>query len=181
MKGLFFTEFLEMVEKEYGWQVVEKIISELGIANRGVYNPQANYPYRDFENLLHLLSLKVGLSVSALTKNFGKHLFYRLVILYRSEFARKNIFDFLEQIDELVHVKMQDRFPHEKIKGLQVKRLNESCFQISFQSKKDMVDLAIGFFAGCQQFFNENLTLDTEYTSDSGVAKFSLSKKQVLI
>ena len=183
MKGIFFTELLEMVEKEFGWEVTEKIVSKLGAGNNGVYDNHADYPYDQFTELVNILSFEVKRSVPDLTKNFGEYLFSRLVILYRPEFAgNSDIFQFLEQVDDFIHVKMQDRFPDARIRGFKAERISDTSFQITYRSKRGLVDLAIGLFMGCQRFFNEELILSTEFLSeDDGTVRFTLSKNQVLI
>jgi len=183
MKGIFFTEFLEMAEKDFGHDITEKIISELGVGNNGVYETEIEYPCVQFVNLCELLGSEIGNSPSDVAKNFGDYLFSRFVILFRPSFAgNSTVFEFLDQVDEFIHEKMQDCFPALKIPKFRAIKINESTFQISYQTEKIFVDLAIGLLMGCQRFFNEELTLNTEYISErSGLVCFTLSKSPVLV
>lgn len=183
MKGIFFTEFLEMIEKEYGLSLAEKIISELGVGNNGVYESTADYPYDQFVELCGLLSKEVRSSVIDITKNFGEYLFSRLVILFRPKFAGNScIFDFLDQIDYFVHKNIQESFTNVVIPRFRAMKINESTFQMTYQTEKLLIHLAIGLFMGCQRFFNEELTLNTEFISErSKLVSFTLSKSQVLV
>lgn len=183
MKGIFFTEFLEMAEKDYGHNLTEKIISELGVGNNGVYESEIGYPCAQFVELCELLGREIGNSSSDIAKNFGEYLFSRLVILFRPNFAgNSNIFEFLDQVDEFIHEKMQNSFPALKIPKFRAIKINESTFQISYQTEKILVDLAIGLLMGCQRFFNEEITLNTEYISErSKLVCFTLSKSPVLV
>ncbi len=183
MKGIFFTEFLEMTEKDFGLDITEKIISELGVGNSGVYEPEIGYPCAQFVELCGLLGFEIGNSPSDVAKNFGEYLFSRLVILFRPSFAgNSNIFEFLDQVDEFIHKKMQDSFPALEIPKFRAVKINESTFQITYQTEKILIDLAIGLLMGCQRFFNEELTLNTEYISErSKLVCFTLSKSSVLV
>ncbi len=183
MKGIFFTEFLEMVEKDFGLDITEKIISELGVGNSGVYEPEIGYPCTQFVELCKLLAFEIGSYLSDVVKNFGEYLFSRLIILFRPRFAgNSNVFEFLDQVDDFIHHKMQDRFPALEIPKFRAIKINESTFQISYQTEKILVDLAIGLLMGCQRFFNEELTLSTEYISErSKLVCFTLSKSTVLV
>ncbi len=183
MKGIFFTEFLEMVEREYGLILTEKIISDLGTGNNGVYEATTDYPYSQFVELCNLLGFEVKSSVSDVVKNFGEYLFSRLVILFRPSFAgNSSIFDFLDQIDEFIHNKIQERFTPVEIPRFRAVKINDSTFQMSYQTEKLLIDLAIGLFMGCQRFFNEELTLNTEFISEkSKLVCFTLSKNEVLV
>lgn len=183
MKGIFFTEFLEMTEKNFGVDITEKIISELGVGNNGVYEAEIGYPCAQFVELCQLLGLEIGNSSTDVAKNFGEYLFSRLVILFRPSFAgNSNIFEFLDQVDDFIHEKMQDSFPALQIPNFRTLKINENTFQISYRTEKILVDLAIGLLMGCQRFFNEELTLNTEYISDrSKLVCFTLSKSTVLV
>jgi hypothetical protein len=173
-----------MTEREYGSPTVEKVISSLDAGYHGVFQPLTDYSFNHFYDLILLLSQEVKLSPSDIAKNFGEYLFSRLVILYRPQFAgNSDIFQFLEQIDYFIHVKMQEKFPHDGIKGFKTERLNESTFKVSFQSKQELIDLAIGLFMGCQKFFNEDLVLytETKTVEDKETVCFTLSKTRVLV
>ena len=77
---------------------------------------------------------------------------------------------------------MQDRFPALEIPKFRAIKISESTFQITYQTEKILVDLAIGLLMGCQRFFNEELTLSTEYISErSKLVCFTLSKSPVLV
>ncbi|WP_321281566.1 heme NO-binding domain-containing protein [Marinifilum fragile] len=184
MKGIFFTEFLEMAEREYGSHTIEKIISFLDAGDYGVFNVNMDYPYTQFHNLVKRLANEVRISPSDLTKLFGEHLFSRFIILYRPHFAgNSDIFEFLEQIDYFIHVKLQSDFPHQGITGFKTERINQNTFMVSYQSTHDLIDLAIGLFMGCQKFFNEDLTVNAEIKTefDKEWVYFTLNKSKVLV
>lgn len=183
MKGIFFTEFLEMVEKDYGIDVAEKIISDLGVGNQGVYESAQDYSYKQFEEMCALLSWETGSTVSDVTKNFGEYLFSRFVILFRPNFAgNSDIFNFLDKIDHFIHEKIKDSFTEVQIPDFRAVKIDESTFQMSYKTEKLLIDLAIGLFMGCQRFFNEELTLNTEFISEkSKLVCFTLSKNHALI
>ncbi|WP_372751431.1 heme NO-binding domain-containing protein [Labilibaculum sp.] len=183
MKGIFFTELLEMTEKEYGIDITEKIIAELGVGNNGVYEATYDYPYTQFVEMCDILSNEVKNSVSDLVKNFGEYLFSRLVILFRPDFAgNTDVFEFLGQIDDFIHHSIQERFTKVEIPRFKAIQINDSTFQISCQSEEVLIDLAIGLFMGCQRFFNEELTLKTEFISKrSKLVCFTLSKNHILV
>jgi hypothetical protein len=183
MKGIFFTELLELTEEEYGINLTEKIIAELGVGNNGVYEATYDYEYSQFVELCDILSFEVRNSPSDLVKNFGEYLFSRLVILFRPNFAgNSDIFEFLGKIENFLHHSIQDRFTKLEIPSFRAIQINDSTFQMSYQSEELLIDLAIGLFMGCQRFFNEELTLKTEFISKGNkLVCFTLSKNQVLV
>ncbi|RUT73638.1 heme NO-binding domain-containing protein [Ancylomarina longa] len=181
MNGIFFEEFLEMIESDYGSELVEGIIIDFdGI---GIFDSHYDYPYAQFDELMNLVGHVVRRSVSDLKKCFGEYLFSRLVILYRPEFAgNSDIFEFLEHLEKLIHDRIQTYFPSVSIKNFSSQRVSDNTFQVTYQTKSEHIDLAIGLFMGCQKFFNEELLLNTEFLPNkNSIVKFTLSKNQVLI
>ena len=53
MKGLVFTEFLEMVESKFGLEVVDNIIEHSELPSGGVYTSVGTY---DFNEMLSLIT-----------------------------------------------------------------------------------------------------------------------------
>ncbi|MBT6440017.1 MAG: hypothetical protein HOK72_09965, partial [Flavobacteriales bacterium] len=47
MKGVVFTEFLELVEKEFGLEIVQRIIDECDLATGGVYTSVGTYSHKE--------------------------------------------------------------------------------------------------------------------------------------
>ena len=58
MKGIVFTEFLDMVEKEFGYEVVDHIIEQSDLESRGIYTAVGTYHHSEIVQLLTRLSMK---------------------------------------------------------------------------------------------------------------------------
>jgi len=56
MKGMVFTEFLEMVEDQFGFTMADKIISEAELASGGVYTSVGTYHHQEMVALVVNLS-----------------------------------------------------------------------------------------------------------------------------
>ena len=75
MKGVVFTEFLELVEEKFGYEMVDQIIEETSPASKGSYTAVGTYPFSELAAMLASLSKKSGISANDLLVVFGKHLF----------------------------------------------------------------------------------------------------------
>ena len=64
MKGIIFTEFLEMVEKDYGFEVLNNIIDKSNLQSNGVYSGVGTYDHAEFNQLLEQLSKVTELSAN---------------------------------------------------------------------------------------------------------------------
>jgi hypothetical protein len=52
MKGIVFTEFLELVENEFGLEVVQQIIDECELETDGIYTSVGTYSHKDMFNMV---------------------------------------------------------------------------------------------------------------------------------
>ena len=58
MKGIVFTEFLEMVEQKFGLEVLDQIIIESNLASGGIYTSVGTYDFIEMQSLIVKLSEK---------------------------------------------------------------------------------------------------------------------------
>jgi hypothetical protein len=57
MKGIIFTEFLEMVERDYGFEALNGIIDKSKLESNGIYSGVGTYDFKELGQLVKQLSL----------------------------------------------------------------------------------------------------------------------------
>ena len=77
MKGIVFTEFLEMVEQKFSPELVDHIVEEAELPSGGVYTTVGTYNHGEMIKLVTCLSKESGISATDLMRVFGEHLFAR--------------------------------------------------------------------------------------------------------
>ena len=82
MKGIVFTEFLDMVESAYSADLVDDIIEDADLESGGVYTAVATYPHQEMVALVTALCQRTGLGMPDALKGFGHYLFGRFHALY---------------------------------------------------------------------------------------------------
>ncbi|WP_439129514.1 heme NO-binding domain-containing protein, partial [Polaribacter sp.] len=75
MKGIVFTEFLDLVEDKFGLEMVDKIISESKLESEGVYTSIGTYSFSEMLQLLTHLSNYTDISIDNLLLVYGEHFF----------------------------------------------------------------------------------------------------------
>lgn len=76
MKGLVFTELLEYVENNFGFDMADKIIEEAKLPNNGSFTQAGNYPFEELVRLVVALSKRSNIiEVPKLLEIFGEHMF----------------------------------------------------------------------------------------------------------
>ncbi|MGC9491069.1 heme NO-binding domain-containing protein, partial [Vibrio genomosp. F10] len=79
MKGLIFTEFMELVEREFGLEVLDTILDEAG--DSGIYTSVGSYDHKALVKLIVALSKKTDIPSEQLQEVFGQSVF---ITLYKS-------------------------------------------------------------------------------------------------
>ena len=64
MKGIVFTEFLEMVEAQYSPAFLEDLIDEVQLSSGGAYTSVGTYPHRKLVSLAKLPSFQIEVNNS---------------------------------------------------------------------------------------------------------------------
>lgn len=75
MKGIVFTEFLELVEDKFGLEMVDDIITNSELKSEGVYTSVGTYSFSEMLQLLQNLSNNTNISIDNLLLIYGEHFF----------------------------------------------------------------------------------------------------------
>ena len=75
MKGIVFTEFLEMVESKFGYEMVDEMLTQNDLPSGGVYTAIGTYDHSEIVALVGYLHQKSQVPVATLLYTFGQHLF----------------------------------------------------------------------------------------------------------
>ncbi len=180
MKGIVFTEFLDMVEKEYGYELVDQMINECDLSSGGVYTSVGTYDHAEIVSLVSWLSNYSGVSVPELLRQYGKYLHNTFVANYGHFFDQeKDCFSFLESIDQYIHIEVQKIYPDAELPTFETKRINEHCLEMIYRSKRKMSDFASGLIEKSLEYYGEKASLERVFIEpDGSVVKFVITKFQ---
>jgi hypothetical protein len=154
MKGVVFTEFMELVESRMGLEMLDRIITEAELPNDGAYTSVGTYDHAELVRLVSALSNATGLSVPALVHLFGEHLFQRFSVGYPALFAdARDAFDFLDRIDNVIHVEVRKLYPDAELPKLVCSQPAEGELVVLYSSPRGFGDLAEGLIQGCIKHF----------------------------
>ncbi len=156
MKGVVFTEFMEMVESRMGLDMLDHIITEAKLPNDGAYTAVGTYDHAELVRLVAALSGATGRSASELVHVFGEHMFVRFSVNFPVLFGDAcNAFDFLCRIDGVIHVEVRKLYPDAELPKLECTRPAAGELTVLYSSPRGMGDLAAGLIAGCIAHFKE--------------------------
>ena len=176
MKGIVFTEFLDMVEEKFGLEVVDNIITKSQVKSNGVYTSIGTYPHNEIIQLVTQLSIEIDVEVPVLVKTYGKYLFGTFNKSYPSFFEQcDNAFDFLENVESYIHPEVRKIYPDAELPKFDTRKITETEREMIYTSPRKMFALAEGLIEKTLVYYQETGTVSHELIEEDGsVVKFSI-------
>lgn len=163
VKGIVFTEFLEMVEARYSPALLEDLIDEADLPSKGVYTAVGTYPHGEMVSLATALSRKTGVPVPALLKLYGEHLFSGFEVKYPHFFEEaKTSFDFLTAVETYIHKEVIKLYADAELPAFVIEAHEPSYFSVVYSSTRPLGDLCEGLISGALKHFNETAEIVRE-------------------
>lgn len=178
MKGLVFTEFLEMVEEKFGFEMMEEIIEEADLPSGGAYTSVGTYAYAEMVSLLTRLSEKTQIKVPALMHAYGHYLFKSFEKGYPAFLeSASSAFDFLESIENHIHVEVRKLYPDAELPRFSSKRLEDGSLEMFYSSERKMGPFALGLIEKSLEYYREKASVSMFPASHDGtVVRFVIEK-----
>ena len=169
MKGIVFTEFLEMVEKVHDYDMVDTIIEEVNPPSGGAYTAVGTYPHSEIVQLIVSLGKHTNTSVPELLHVFGRYLFDTFVENYPSFFEKpKNAFEFFDSIDEYIHVEVLKLYPDAQLPSFETKLKTDKELHLVYESERKMAMFALGLMEKALEHYKEDADIDMQYVKEDG-------------
>ncbi len=178
MKGIVFTEFLEMVESKFGYSVVDQILDASDLPSEGIYTAVGTYDHAEIIQLLSNLSSEVDLPPAVLLKEFGSYLFNAFLKNYPIFFSEvNNVVDFLKSIDGHIHVEVQKLYPEAALPTFDYELDENRSITLIYRSERKMSALAEGLIEKSIEHFGEPYQVSSELLKEDGsVVRFFIAK-----
>ena len=183
MKGVVFTEFLDMVEERYSADFVDDIIERCNLESEGAYTSVGTYGHREFITLLSVMSERTDHEIGELMRAFGEHLFTRFSASYPEFFTDSDdALVFLRCVEDYIHVEVRKLYPEAELPTFEYGGVSRTSLQMTYRSKRPFAPLAEGLIKGCVSHFGEDVSLHVEDLSAGAgtAAKFTLTKHREL-
>lgn len=179
MKGMVFTEFLELIETQFGLQVVDEMIEKAHLKSGGAYTTVGNYPHTEMIHMVVELHKSTNIPVKDLMIVFGKYLFGKLAATLHKDII-KNIsdpFDLLQNIEDTIHVEVKKLYTDARPPMFETFSRTDKELVIIYQSARKFGDLAEGLIFGCGEYFNQKFNVvQTPLSDDGSKVRFQIIK-----
>ncbi len=177
MKGVVFSEFIEMVEDKFSPEIADRIIDQADLPSGGAYTTVGTYDHAEILSLVGCLSNETSITPGDLVQAFGSYLFSRFHTAHPSFFTGMNsAFDFLGKVEDYIHVEVRKLYPDAELPSLECEAPDTNQLRMTYRSKRPFAALAEGLIRGCVAHFEEDIDIAVEDLSDGAgtAARFVL-------
>ena len=164
MKGIVFTEFIEMVDDKFGLEITEELIHHSNtLSTGGSYTAVGTYPHGELVEMVVLLSKKTNIPVKDLLETFGEYLFGVLSKTYDGLMNDiHSLFDFLMKIEDYIHVEVRKLYPEAELPTFEIEKGdNSNEIVMIYKSERALSDFGVGLILGASSYFKEPVTVTT--------------------
>lgn len=178
MKGIVFTQFLDLVEAKFGYDMVDDILEKSDLPSGGIYTAVGTYHHSEMVQLLTHLSAATNINISDLLNLYGRHLFGILASNY-GHFL-KNIhssFELLENLEKYIHVEVKKLYPDAELPTFEANRIDEHTLEMIYHSERKLGDFGVGLMEASFEHFGEKATVQgTNLKEDGSIIRYIITK-----
>jgi hypothetical protein len=178
MKGVIFTEFVELVEAKFGADVVDEVIEKAGVS--GVYTAVGDYPHIEMLALVKALSQVSGLDPAVLCQVFGGHLLATFLRQHSGFFSScTDAFSLLESVDSVIHVEVAKLHPGARPPRIWCER-DESGrgMRLHYRSHRPFSEVAAGLIEATIAHYGDPIDVIRLGEQPDGTVIFELRRRE---
>lgn len=169
MKGLVFTEFMDLVENKFGLEVLDEIITESKLESDGIYTSIGTYPFSEMVELLTNLSKKVNIPPNDLLYVFGRSMFSSLANSMPDVIrGYSGPIEFFESIHDHIHVHVRKIYPDAELPSFKVLNKTETSIVMIYESSRALYCLGHGLMDESLKHFNHTANVEYYLMNDDG-------------
>ncbi|WP_028115158.1 heme NO-binding domain-containing protein [Ferrimonas senticii] len=160
MKGIVFTEFVDMVDQQFGMEITEAMLDSVELASGGAYTQVGDYHHGEMVDLVVALAKQVDLPVEQLLIAYGRALFDRLVTIHKIDIYRfSDSFDFLQQVENNIHKQVRKLYDNANPPTFEFDEVNGNTMVMRYHSHRGFGAVAEGLILRCIERYEEQTKL----------------------
>ena len=178
MKGIVFTEFLDLVETKFGLEMVDEIITSSNLESNGAYTTVGTYNFSEMLQLLQHLCEKTNISIDNLLLTYAEHFFSVIEVSYPGLLATyKDPIEMIASIENHIHVEVLKIYPDAELPTFEVEEKTKNSLIIIYKSSRAMHHFGLGLMNKTFEYFNSKATIGLEKIKEDGTeVRFIINK-----
>jgi hypothetical protein len=160
MKGVVFTEFMDLVETGFGMEVADGVLTKGCPFSHG-FTSVGTYDHHVLLNMVSQLSNDTGIATADLVHAFGRHLFKAFLRSYPESFVKvSSTFELLSNVEKVIHVEVRKLYSDAELPSFKFLEAEPGCFNLEYISSRPFALLAEGLIEASIEHFDEPLNLE---------------------
>lgn len=178
MKGIVFTEFLDLVETKFGLAMVDAIIYESELESQGIYTSIGTYSFSEMLQLLQNLSKRTGITTDNLLLAYGEHFFSLINRIYPGLLdTYHDPIEMLSSIENHIHVEVRKIYPEAQLPTFIVEKKEENSLIMVYKSSRAMHHFGLGLMNKTFEHFNSTAKIELQKIKADGTeVRFIIQK-----
>ncbi|MEZ8063048.1 MULTISPECIES: heme NO-binding domain-containing protein [Vibrio] len=176
MKGIIFTEFLELVEDKFGLELLEEVLDMS--EDEGIYTSVGSYDHKNLVKLIINLSKKTNIDAASLQRVFGQSVFKNLLASIPNKASLKHsntTFQFIQHVEHYIHVEVKKLYPDAEPPEFSFITTTEAQLIFDYKSARCMSHVCLGLIEGCADYYSESIVIEmTPQNDEQSVVRFNL-------
>ena len=169
MKGIVFTELLEMIEEKFGYELVDNLLQDSSLPSGGIYTAIGTYDHAEMVTLVTNLSKQTKMPVPELLRAYGQYMFTAFTRSYRPFVDRADsAFSLLSSVQQYIHVEVRKLYPDAELPHFTIDQPSENHLRMHYISERKLADFAHGLIEGCLATFGEKATITKTILVEDG-------------
>jgi len=174
MRGIVFTELIELIEGKFGYDKLDDVIDDANLENDGAYAATGNYPFEELVRLVVSLSKKTNIPVETLLEVYGEHLFSKLISIFMAFNKSDDVLEFIGSVESYIHVEVRKLYPDADLPTFNVINSTPEMLEIDYISSKNIPHLAKGLMIGASKHFKQ--AIDIQMNQEDSKTNFIITK-----
>ncbi|BBL89052.1 guanylate cyclase [Vibrio rotiferianus] len=169
MKGIIFTEFMELVEDKFGLETLDQVL-ELS-NDEGIYTAVGSYDHRDLVKLIVSLSKISNIPPEQLQEVFGEYVFQNLLASIPNHASLQQCqttFQFVRHVEDFIHVEVKKLYPEASPPQFDFISETETEMVFDYRSARCMAHVCVGLVKGCASHFGQSVNVRHQNQSADG-------------
>lgn len=164
MKGIIFTEFVELVETTFGFGVANALMDGCDLPSGGAYTTVGTYDHQEILTLVGQLQKLTGTPAADLLEAYGLYLFPKLAEqMTAMSLAFDGALDLLCSLESIIHKEVLKLYPDAELPSFNIKRINAKEILMEYRSCRPFAHLAKGLIDGCGEYYQQTLSVSMKH------------------
>lgn len=154
MKGIIFTEFLDIIEETFGLDICQQMLDQA--SDKGIYTAVGSYDHRALVKLILTLSNITEVPPESLQEVYGEAVFTRLLqTMPEMASHQQDTFSFIKTVESYIHTEVKKLYPDATPPQFDFLSESETQMVMDYKSARCMSHVCLGLIKGCAKHFGQ--------------------------